>query len=130
MSSKKLPATGRTAIIEVTPRKKPRGRNAYTTRTAQLSAFKKSSAAAKKAKLHHHKQDDNDTGHFHEFEDLSDANVTFHPSDFVMQMPNHNVSCSLYLLGRSTKRTTSQTPNSYMKEWLPRRNEYISETIG
>ena len=103
MSSKKLPATGRTAIIEVTPRKKPRGRNAYTTQTAQHSTFKKSSAAAKKAKLYHHKPEDDDVGHFHEFEDPSDANVTFHPSEFVMQMPNHNVSCSMYLSCRSTK---------------------------
>lgn len=102
MSSKKLPATGRTAIIEVTPRKKPRGRNTYTTRTAQHPTFKKSNAAAKKAKLHHRKPDDEDTDPFLEFEDPSDANVTFHPSEFVMQMPNHNVSCSICSMRHST----------------------------
>jgi hypothetical protein len=29
--------------------------------------------------------------HFHKFEDLGDPNVSFHPMDFVTQMPIHHV---------------------------------------
>lgn len=91
MSSKKLPATGHTAIIEVTPRKKPRGKNAYITRTARHSSLQKRTTSAKKVKLHHYKEDDCDSSHLHRFEDPNDANVSFHPMDFVTQMPIHNV---------------------------------------
>jgi hypothetical protein len=64
MSSRKLPATGHTAIIEVTPRKKPRGKNAYITRTSKYSSPKKHTTSVKKVKLHHDKEDDCDSGHF------------------------------------------------------------------